>query len=62
MDLSKYISKREGKIQIVLGKISDISNEYLVLSYKYSEKKSASGKMYDVLDISSTTKFSMILI
>lgn len=57
MDLSKYISKRDSKIEIVLGKISDISNQYLVLSYRYSEKKSASGKIYDVYDISSPNKF-----
>ena len=57
MDLTRYINKLNGKIEIVLGKISDISNQYLVLSYRYSEKKSASGKYYDVYDMTSSNRF-----
>ena len=57
MDLTRYINKLNGKIEIVLGKISDISNQYLVLSYGYSEKKSASGKYYDVYDMTSSNRF-----
>jgi len=58
MDLTRYINlEPDGKIQIVLGKISDISNQYLVLSFKTSEKKSASGKNYNVIDMTSSNQF-----
>jgi len=57
MDLTRYIFQRGIQLEIVLGKISDISNQYLTLEYQISEKKSASGKTYSVIDIRNNSNF-----
>jgi hypothetical protein len=57
MDLTRYIFQRGNHLEIVLGKISDISNKYLILEYTFDDKKSASGKTYWVIDLKSTNQF-----
>jgi len=57
MDLSRYTFLNGNSLEIVLGKISDISNQYLILEYRIEEKKSASGKTYSVINMSSTNQF-----
>ena len=57
MDLTRYIFQRGNQIEIVLGKISDISDKYLILEYTFNDKKSASGKTYSVIDLKSTNQF-----
>ena len=57
MDLTRYTFLNGNSFEIVLGKISDISNQYLILEYRIAEKKSASGKTYSVIDMSNTNQF-----
>lgn len=57
MDLTRYTFLNGNKFEIVLGKISDISNQYLILEYRVADKKSASGKTYSVIDMSNTNQF-----
>jgi len=57
MDLTRYTFLNGNSFEIVLGKISDISNQYLILEYRVAEKKSASGKTYSVIDMSNTNQF-----
>jgi hypothetical protein len=57
MDLTRYTFLNGNKFEIVLGKISDISNQYLILEYRVADKKSASGKTYSVIEMSNTNQF-----
>lgn len=57
MDFTRYTFLNGNKFEIVLGKISDISNQYLILEYRVADKKSASGKTYSVIDMSNTNQF-----
>jgi hypothetical protein len=57
MDLTRYTFLNGNSFEIVLGKISDISNQYLILEYRVAEKKSASGKTYSVIEMSNTNQF-----
>lgn len=57
MDLTRYTFLNGNSFEIVLGKISDISNQYLILEYRVADKKSASGKTYSVIEMSSTNQF-----
>lgn len=57
MDLTRYTFLNGNKFEIVLGKISDISNQYLILEYRLADKKSASGKTYSVIEMSNTNQF-----
>jgi hypothetical protein len=57
MDLTRYTFLNGNSFEIVLGKISDISNQYLILQYRIQEKKSASGKTYSVIGMSNTNQF-----
>ena len=57
MDLTRYTFLNGNRLEIVLGKISDISNKYLILEYEISDKKSASGKTYSVIQMSNTNQF-----
>ena len=57
MDLTRYTFLNGNSFEIVLGKISDISNQYLILEYRIAEKTSASGKTYSVIDMSNTNQF-----
>ena len=57
MDLTRYTFLNGHTFKIVLGKISDISNQYLILEYGIAEKKSASGKTYSVIEMSNTNQF-----
>ena len=57
MDLTRYTFLNGNSFEIILGKISDISNQYLILEYRVAEKKSASGKTYSVIDMSNTNQF-----
>ena len=57
MDLTRYTFLNGNSFEIVLGKISDISNQYLILEYRVADKKSASGKTYSVIEMSNTNQF-----
>jgi hypothetical protein len=57
MDLTRYTFLNGNSFEIVLGKISDISNQYLILQYQVADKKSASGKTYSVINMSNTNQF-----
>ena len=57
MDLTRYTFLNGNSFEIVLGKISDISNQYLILEYRVADKKSASGKTYSVINMSNTNQF-----
>lgn len=57
MDLTRYTFDNINSFEIVLGKISDISNQYLILQYQVADKKSASGKTYSVINMSNTNQF-----
>jgi hypothetical protein len=57
MDLTRYTFLNGNSFEIVLGKISDISNQYLILQYGVADKKSASGKTYSVINMSNTNQF-----
>ena len=63
MDLTRYTFLNGNSFEIVLGKISDISNQYLILEYRVADKKSASGKISFILFCCSVVKgfFTVVL-